>query len=534
MPSLIMVHVMKSYSDEKNVDAQETTGWLQSRQITVAEMKLAQILAESGIVPPHQVDKALAIACDTDQALESVLVLKLDIPERTIKNALNALSMVEAALTERYVALEALHIAHTSNLDFNEVVVPQSGAQDFELLLIRSGITSACLLKEAKRISKERNLRLGVTLLMMKAVPFTHLNYALECLHHLKEKRLSMEEAINALTRVKRENVSLSTALADADREAQSTSSTHVRIGDLLLGGRVLSEFHVLNNVQDAIENRRLIGSLLVESGLVSDQSLKDILMLQNFCTRGVIDKRGAVKLLRKSVESGEDIHVTARHLGSFNDDSQFAAIAMETLINAGLVKDRDLSRAQMSFSYLEMGPLRALVAAGTICASARTAALECAQLQARDLITREEAINVLHYCDRNNTGYEDAFRALGISKIDERQKQIDHAITSEFKTNKKLAPKMHYSFQFVLMLFVAFCTVLGTIILQNMDPCNLRCYSIPFLCGVGSIVIFQLGRLWIRVARNMTKEIAERQDTARVTVSRLNKPARARNLVAK
>lgn len=499
-------------------DSQDSTGWLTGRQITTAEMKVGQLLVEAAIISPATLDAAIKIAAGSHQALETVLQNQFHLTH-TLKNLDKASEMIDAQLVERSAALEALLTAHASSLDFTDVIAQNNGGlPELEHLLIQSKMVSAGQLKEAKRIGKERGLQIAASLFFMKVVSFTHLNYALDCLYLVKENRLSMGRAVIALAEVKLTNVNLRTALG----EVSNGPANHVKIGELLLSGRVVSEAEMLRSLEEAIVRQRLIGTLLVESGLVSESTLKDVLLLQNFCSRGVLDQRSAVKILRKSMESSEELKVAACSMNAFCDDGSISELALEALLKAGFVNAKEIAQAQLRFDYLQMGPLRALVADGRICASARRAALECAQLRLANVITEDEAVNVLHYCDRHSVGYEEAFSKLGISKLEDRRRNVDLTISNEFKKNKSLVPKLHKSFHFFLMMMVFIITIVSATVLRNFDPGNVSIHGVILLSLTASAVIFRIAKFWLVSYKQQLKDNEVRMETARVTVGRL------------
>ncbi|MBX9665993.1 MAG: hypothetical protein K2X93_00150 [Candidatus Obscuribacterales bacterium] len=483
-----------------------------AKHATIDDMKLGHLLLESKIIAPHTFEAALRTAVEFHQPLETVLAVHHDIPAHTLKSARLAQKMIDEMLIDRHTAAEALRNSHSAGLPFDYVAVrtdaPQKSQDEFtelECILLKSGVTTECNIKEARRISAERDIPLGTSLLMLRTVPFAHLNYAFECLHLVNEGRISRSAALNAMMQIRTENVDLKRALETQGIKAKNTLSK-IKIGDLLLAGRLINERDMLEKIEESIATRRLIGGLLVESGLLDEHMLKDTLTVQGLCMRGVIDRKAAVKLLRRAVESHTDVSTTARKMRIFRDEPETADGAKSLLLDAGLITMDQLDQAESRFHGYGMGSTTALVASGFLSSQARAAAVECALLVQTELMTEKDAICVLHYCDRHDAGYEEAFTKLGITHLDDHLRSMLRCSLSA--TNRTTQPdttlklEIHKSNEFILLVGV--WVVLGStaMALSILNPFNIGCYAALFAVFVAGVCTTKLDNSWDQRAK--------------------------------
>ncbi len=498
---------MNTSHNESPVNPQYGYPEAPSKHATIEDMKLGHLLLESKIIAPHTFEAALRTAVEYHQSLETVLAVQHDIPAHTLNSARLAQKMIDEMLIDRHTAAEALRNSHANGLPFDYVAVRTDSTQktgdsysELESILLKSGVTTECNIKEARRISAERNIPLGTSLLMLRTVPFAHLNYAFECIHLVNDGRISRSAALKAMMQIRTENVDLKRALESQGIKATTTLS-RIKIGDLLLAGRVINERDMLGKVEESIATRRLIGSLLVESGLIDERMLQDALTVQGLCMRNVIDRKSAIKLLRKAVESHSDVSTTAKTMRLFRDEPETADGAKALLLDAGLITLDQLDQAEARFHAFGMGNLNALVASGFLRSTARAAAVECALLVQTELMTEQDAICVLHYCDRHDATHEEAFAKLGIAHLDDHLRVLlrsgSAATSKTTQPDTSLKLEIHRSNEFISLIGIWTVVGIAVLALGILNPFNLGCYAVLLAVFVAGVYTIKLGKTW-------------------------------------
>jgi len=497
------------------------------------EMKIAHLLLDARIISPNELEDALTLCLQYHQALTTVLDIKHQFPPDTLRNARHAQEMIEALEIDMKTAANALRMSFTAGLPFDYVLARTERASendnfsDLEAILLESGVVSETTLREVKGINRDQNLPISSSLLLLKSVQFSHLNYACECLYLLQEGLISKTVAIRALRLIREENVDLRTAL-EMQGSMASMSLSRIRLGDLLVQGKVVSESDMLGKIEESLTTRRLVGSLLVESGLIDEDMLIDALILQAFCTKEILDKHSTIKLLRKSLESGQELAATARTFKVLADDEQTAGGAIELLKKARLVSADDIDQAQARFYNYGMGTLKGLVASGFLAPWTRRAAIECAYLTSNNLLTEAEAVYVLRCCKESGNQFEDTLSKLPLARAQEEQRQLETKITNQFLQVRVYAkPKFHESVECLwLMVIAALTMIAGGLMMSNPDLCAGGFgYLLVALCS--AIAALNVALRWNRAVKHHLIEHEAKAQTAAETVKRLSSSKR-------
>lgn len=454
------------------------------------------LLVEAGLVDSSQLSNAVETASALSIPAEQVVLdLKL-LKSRDIENACQALDAIGARHLSRAAATGLLGLAGSVSLEFERVLVwarsmgdPETlDTSEIESLLLDASVTDSISIREGKKLAVERSTTFARALLLLRCVSFPVLNCAYECLHLVRAGRISYEQAVSALALVRREGVDLAAALSRHGLKPSNTLS-RIKIGDLLLAGRVLTESQILEIVEKSIYGKQLMGTILTESGLISEKMLQELLLLQKFCERDVIDRQSAARLVKKALESGRSIAVTARQTGAFRDDVDTTDSAINLIFKAGLASMNMVQKAVAEYQLYGMDPLKGLLADGQISACLSEAAVECVKLERRGAMSEEQSIHILHHCDRNRVDFQTACRDLGFT-ASEGQKTTTVQIAR---------PKceLHKSAEFILLILVSFTTVLAVVYAGAVRPEPLGALSMPLAALLGMGVMALIAVCW-------------------------------------
>ncbi|MDZ4837262.1 MAG: hypothetical protein SGJ27_26045 [Candidatus Melainabacteria bacterium] len=501
-----------------------------TRSLEQRNAKIGHLLFDSGVITSDQLETALATALEYHQPITRVLNVQHGISEISLESAQQAQRSIDSLTVDRDAAISALKTSLHGGLPFEYVVartesnpVDCSDFSDVELILFQSKIVSAAAIKETRDFSLEKDVPLGTALFMQRSVQFSHINSAFECLYFIERGWLTKANAIRTMSIVKCDNVDLKEAL-EQQGFAASNILSRIKIGDLLLQTKLIDETNLLTKLEQSLRSKRLLGSLLLESELVDQDHLIDVLIMQNFCAKDLIDKHTAIKMLRKSLEGKRDLATLANEHNLFRDDPLTAGGARQLLLTAGLITLDEIDQAEARYYTYGMDCLHAIVAAGFVSPTERSAAIECSDQLLRNLLTESESILVLQKCNGSDFDLQEEFQILPTAGRQERDRRLDQAITRGFKTNShSLRPPLYKSAEFLILTTVATfaaCGVAMSVLSRNF---NTNGYSFVLITLFALLAASQIGRRWRRTVNAARLKNEVQSETAKATVKRLS-----------
>ncbi len=498
------------------------------------QVKIGGIIVSSGLISQDCLQEALTISQELGQPIGKVLTSTQQINEKDLQSALLAQSMMAEGLVDENVALEALKIAYRERVPFGQALETVNAisfhkspvAAGLEELLLASGMVSQAVLDEAKRVSMESGMSLGSSLMSTRAIVFANLNYVLECINLIGEGRISQQVAVKALALIQFEKIDLSEALRRQRINPKSTQSK-LKLGDLLTAGSVVSEKDALTAVESAMTEKRLLGEILVRSGLLSAELLQDALDMQSLVIKEVITKDEAAFVLRQSVADKQSVLQVLKNRKSLQDEPATAGQALDLLIKAKLVDTMAIPQAMAKQAKYEMDALKALVASDVLGAMVCRAAIETARRVSNGDLSPQQAILAIHHCDRTRGEIEQALVELGLNA--EKPSDVVAASTANVvrKASKAPAapntlPSWASSFECILAIVGVVVGIAGGFAMMVLYPTYLAGYC---ACGVilaVGLLFYILGKSWERRVQDKQQEIKKQEEAAKQQVSRL------------
>lgn len=489
------------------------------------QVRIGRILLAADLISQDCLQEALTIAQELQQPIGKVLTSTQQVTDLDLQSALLAQSMLAEGLVEEHTAMETLKMANREGLAFgqaleliNSVSHKSPVASDLEELLVSSGMVQQPVIDEAKRQSLENGLSLGSSLMATRAIVFAHLDYAFECITLIGQGRITKQIAVRALADVKRDNLELGQAL-QRQRVSPKSTQSQLKLGDLLTAGSVITEKDNLNAIEQALSEKRLIGDILVRSGLISSELLKDALDLQSLVLKGVVTRDEAAFVLRQTVSEKKALTHVLRDRKSLQDDPSTAGSALDLLIQAKLVDVPAIPQAMAAQGRFEMDALKALVASNVVASNVCRAAIENAKRVAIGELTQQEAVAVLHHCDRTRCEVEQAARELGLT-AEEKAKQAQEAD----QDSPIKVPSWKKSAEFILAIVAVVAGVAGGAATFCFHPSDVAGYLI---CGVilaVGVTFLALGKFWEGRVQEKKREIKRQEEAAKQQVNRLVK----------
>lgn len=383
-------------------------------------VRIGRILLQANLISSDSLNEALSIAADLEQPIGKVLTSTEQVKDRDLQSALLAQAMIQEGVVEERMAIEALKHSVATGATFgealdqvNEVIKARKNNDELEELLLTANMVSPAVLDECRLQSASTGVPLGRCLMQMHGVVFAHLNYAFECIGLIACGKIDKATAAWALAAVKSDSITLSQAFKKYNVSPKNTQSK-LKLGDLLTAGSVISEKETLTCVEQALNEKRLIGEILVQSGLVSSDLLQEALAMQNFVVKDVISKEVAANVLRLAVTTKKDVLIVVREHATFEDNAETSACALDLLLRARLVEHEMVPQAMQKQLRYGMHALKALVASDFVTANVCRAAIECARMVDSGEMTQQEAVLTLHHCDRSRCDFSEAVKELG------------------------------------------------------------------------------------------------------------------------
>lgn len=521
-------------------------------------IRIGRILLQADLISTESLNEALSIAADLEQPIGKVLTSTEQVKDKDLQSALLAQAMIQEGVVEERMAIEALKHSVATGATFGEaldqvmeVIKARKNNDELEELLLAANMVSPAVLDECRMQSTSSGVPLGRCLMQMHGVVFAHLNYTFECLGLVAAGKIDKATAIRALTAVKADNISLTQAFKKNNISPKNTQSK-LKLGDLLTAGSVVSEKDTLACVEQALNEKRLIGEILVQSGLVSSDLLQEALTMQNFVVKEVIAKEVAANVLRHAVTTKKDILIVVREQATFEDHAETSACALDLLLRARLVEHEMVPQAMHKQIRYGMHALKALVASDFVTANVCRAAIECARMVDSGEMTQQEAVLILHHCDRSRCEFSEAVKELGFEFASGRPepkpvdtKQITgrhlvrrntgkHAARSvarqvgdedeQILTIPDVMPQWNTSpeLKLAVLAFLVGVSSAGTALAIN--PAWLTGFGLCLIVFCVGVAFFVLGRCWETRIEERKLELKKQRESANQQVSRLTK----------
>lgn len=464
-------------------------------------MRLGQLLIESHLVTGEALHEALTISAQSGQKMGRVLSSLGYITEKNMQSALLAQSLVSEGILDERTAVAALKKAVESELSLAEVL--DEGAAEapavervleLEQLVVRSNLVSQIAFETALDKSRSEGVPFGRALILTNGIAFSLLSSALEAVSQVRNGKLDASDAVKALKEVKKSQTSLDDALQGLKISPKSTVN-RIKLGELLTNGKVISERDNLVAVERSLIERRMLGEILVASGLVPSGILNDTLAVQEYVLKGVVTADNAAKAVRLMKDGNISFAQAAASLSLFADEPK-SDEAIALLIKANLVNSDLYSRAMRMPTQHKMGPLKALVASEMLSANTYKAVMSAQNMVAEESMSEAEAVVCLQTVDRKRCSL---IEALSEIRGENRRKAPVVEQSDEVKVlfiQKKEEGKAQRR-STSMRLIVAIMAMVGALCLavQVSVPAEWHIQAMALVGLVGSVAVFFVGK---------------------------------------
>lgn len=275
--------------------------------VNKGDIFIGDLLVQAGFASFEEVADALPIAAKTGLPVGRVLVGSKSITDAELQATLFAQSLLRDRLLSNDMALAALRKVRQDDVTLYEAL-EQLGwkSESYELtnrlgqLLLDSQLVTQQVLEDALEAFYTTGLPMA-RILVLRGIISNHLAYtAITTQMMLRDGLLSREQAIDALKKAATRRTTTADSAADYSNYLRIQPMHTLRIGELLVLARQVTELDLLEAVERSLFTDEPIGETLVRTGKVSRQTLDEGLRAQKLITGGELSPLEAAELLRR------------------------------------------------------------------------------------------------------------------------------------------------------------------------------------------------------------------------------------------
>ncbi len=274
--------------------------------VNKGDIFIGDLLVQAGFASFEEVADALPIAAKTGLPVGRVLVGSKSISDAELQATLFAQSLLRDRLLSNDMALQAMRKVRIDGTTLYEALEELGWkSESYELtnrlgqLLLDAQMVTQPVLEEALEAFYTTGLPMA-RILVLKGVISNHLAYtAITTQMMLRDGLLSREQAIDALKKAASKRASTDSP-SDYSNYLRIQPMHTLRIGELLVLARQVSELDLLEAVERSLFTDEPIGETLVRTHKVTRSTLEQGLRAQKLITSGELTPLEAAELLRR------------------------------------------------------------------------------------------------------------------------------------------------------------------------------------------------------------------------------------------
>jgi hypothetical protein len=384
-------------------------------------MRLGELIKAMGLVKETQLAATLRRALQVGLPLGRALVMSGYLTEDELSIALEMQALLRADEITLPQGTQAFALASTENISLGEALKRQGVLKAAEVrsldtklgtLLLDANRISARQLEEAQKKSIASGSSLGRTLMLAGAIPSPALEKAQELQNMIREGMITYGESVKVLKSSK-EQKPTGQAPDTSEESGEAIKNKKIRLAELLILSKTVSEHDIADAVEIGFTKRDTLGDILVDMGILSQETLTMAFELQRSISDGDLDPAAAGETLYYiATASGAETPTTNPGPYLAHDNIRLG----ELLRMSGFVENKDIDEA-LNLSHKCSSLIgEMLVLTGVIGRATLLSTLRCQSLVRRGLIQLEEGVKALKYSAQNNVTFDDALENLGIS----------------------------------------------------------------------------------------------------------------------
>lgn len=382
--------------------------------------KIGELLIKAKSITVEDLEAANSTAGETGLPIGRVLVMSGFINDRQLQAAIQVQSMIKDEQVEFDQAISALKTVSASEVSLLEALQKEGWKLNKETktaklgeLLRSAEIITQAQLDEALKTSQETGLPLGRILVLTQAISNEMLSGALTAQILIRDKKVSVEQALQGLRSSLNRRVTLEVSLTDHGFYKPPTRQS-VKLGELFVLSGLVTEVDLFGALEIGLTQEKAIGQVLVDCGYVSFEVLGSALKFQEMVINGTLTAIQAAEALRQVSTRRVSMAQAVAELELIKVDSAESLNLADFLKVAGLVTEDDITKAIEACARNSALIGKILLVSGYLNEQTLHAAARALFLIREDFLKMEQAVVALNHCQKNQVSFDDALDELG------------------------------------------------------------------------------------------------------------------------
>ena len=387
------------------------------------EMRLGELIKALGLVKETQLAATLRRALQVGLPLGRALVMSGYLTEDELSVALEMQALLRADEITLAAGTQAFALASSEGISLAEALkrlgvlkAAEARALDTKLgtLLVDSSRVTARALEDAQKKSVLSGSPLAKTLSVTGSISPAVLEKAQELQNMIREGMVTYGEAVKTLKTTRERKIPADAS--NGKEGALKPADKKIRLAELLTLSKIVSEKDMADAIELAFTVPSTVGEILIDMGLVDQESLTLAFELQRSISEGNLEPLAAAETLHYVATTGDTdpSHVPHTKPGPYlvQDNIRLG----ELLRMCGFVNNKDIDEA-LNLSHKCSSLIgEMLVLTGVIGQATLISALRCQTLLRRGLLRLEEGVKALQYSNQHSVSFDDALETIGAS----------------------------------------------------------------------------------------------------------------------
>ncbi len=375
-------------------------------------------MIDSGLITRQDLEDCLRMAGDTGLPVGRILLITGKTTEAVLQAAVQAQSLLKDGLIDLKTSYEALRKVSVEAISFREalqamnVLVAEVEVNKLGDLLVAAQFVSREQLEKALTDSTSSGLPFGRMLVINGVINESQLAATLNAQILIRDKKVTKEQAIEGLKQARRRQIAVEVPLMEKGFYKVQTRDS-IRLGELLSLAGLITDAQLLNAVEIGLVTQKAVGQVLVDLQLITIETLRLALQIQELVTKGSLRPLNASQVLLQVLDGGVSV---AEAVTMVEKDSNigFNQVSLKDfLMTANTVTSDDIQSAfELSINNSQILG-RMLLLAGVIDEPTLQAALRLVFLVRGNLLDMEQAQTAFNASQRNRTNIDDVLREL-------------------------------------------------------------------------------------------------------------------------
>lgn len=385
-------------------------------------IRLGILMIDAGLITRDELEECLRMARETGLPVGRILLLTGKTTESVLQAAVQAQSLLKDGLLDLKTAYKALRKVAKEGVILDEalgsldVAIEDVKVNKLGELLLAANFVSEEELKEALDGSSSTGLPFGRMLVLNGVLSEAQLAATLNAQILVRDKKITKDQAVEGLKQARRRQIAVEVPLMEKGFYTVQTREV-IRLGELLSLSGLVSESQILNAVETGLVSQKPLGQVLVELSLVSEETLKIALQLQELVETGTLKPMQAshvmVNVMETAISIPEAVSLLEKQMGGSAPDINLR----DFLTASNALSDDDIQSAfEISVNNNQILG-RMLLTAGIIDEGTLQSAMRLVFLVKSNLLDMDKAHQAFEYSRDKETTIDEALHELKLIK---------------------------------------------------------------------------------------------------------------------